>query len=1019
MKKVFLCSFITMLTVVQMAIAGTGTVKVKLTGVEDGNKVTLTLESNAYLDAIVTTTNGDYQFENVPAGKHAVKVEAPGYNLPPSLSVVVNDDGSVAPKEPLKVAVTRMNDNPDEWHFSWQEDGSTGGHTTTANVNTPPEVEFLGKKIVPADVPSFSILQQTYNLLLADEEEPWTQEYAYRLVETLKTIPYGGDKPAKFCLTADHLGDDIEVKDLGEGFEVRISKDAFYYANPFLVSLDGVRGRFFSKRLHHAMVNYVTDFGRDKYRVNDILFIRFGCKVLDINYEELTRGQTNEDAGRFQEFVPSELASIINMFEELPEGFHKTPHLNYLIRRINGMKHPLEPEAASIAWCVDNGYIEFMESAFGGNNQQFETLRLILHEKTHFLWAYSFSEEIRNDWAEVGGWYPDPNAAEGWSTTKNTEFVTQYAHSKNPNEDMAESVAYYLKDPDKLLSRAPEKYEFIRDRIMHGARYISKIPDHLTFEVLNLFPDYDYPGKIKRVDVKVEGAPEEDKRLTVEIELNDLEGYDDGATGAYVRTSSQEYIDQFGEKQFHFVDVRMSPVDGNDHLLRGEATISKYCKAGYWAAGDITVDNAVGNQRFEGRNDVVVNMYVNNPLEDLESPVYEKGSLRYELTDSVVEDRHVQNLRIICKVTDNIGMKNVMCRLARGNMSYYGIDTFGRYDKKSQLGIIDAIIPDYYPSGDYFVSNIFINDSTGVDKWVTFSESPLDEPLVKVNITTPNPDTEGAEIDLNRMVVYAEPTHPEAPDGETLVTINLYGRDNISGIDHFDYALLDPQGIRHETSTDRDWKIFFDGDPTVWKRYTINCVLPQGSTPGIWGLAELTTWDKAWNGRTYNFVETVLFEPDDSSTNYVLFSELTDDNILNLGLSTETGTLYGFTYRIIQEETGQEISGDSNKAKSKGRLRMAPGQWDANVDVSALPDGELIVIVNILGEDGEVAAVRMNRVTKSSSTAIKDVNTTSKSTVDVYTVNGMLVKKQVVYGAWKHNLQPGIYIVNGKKEIVF
>ena len=412
-------------------------------------------------------------------------------------------------------------------------------------------------------------------------------------------------------------------------------------------------------------------------------------------------------------------------------------------------------------------------------------------------------------------------------------------------------------------------------------------------------------------------------------------------------------------------------------------------------------------------------MYVNNPLEDLESPVYEKGSLRYELTDSVVEDRHVQNLRIICKVTDNIGMKNVMCRLARGNMSYYGIDTFGRYDKKSQLGIIDAIIPDYYPSGDYFVSNIFINDSTGVDKWVTFSESPLDEPLVKVNITTPNPDTEGAEIDLNRMVVYAEPTHPEAPDGETLVTINLYGRDNISGIDHFDYALLDPQGIRHETSTDRDWKIFFDGDPTVWKRYTINCVLPQGSTPGIWGLAELTTWDKAWNGRTYNFVETVLFEPDDSSTNYVLFSELTDDNILNLGLSTETGTLYGFTYRIIQEETGQEISGDSNKAKSKGRLRMAPGQWDANVDVSALPDGELIVIVNILGEDGEVAAVRMIRVTKSSSTAIKDVNTTSKSTVDVYTVNGMLVKKQVVYGAWKHNLQPGIYIVNGKKEIVF
>ena len=67
-------------------------------------------------------------------------------------------------------------------------------------------------------------------------------------------------------------------------------------------------------------------------------------------------------------------------------------------------------------------------------------------------------------------------------------------------------------DPDKLRSRSPAKYEFIQNRVMHGTRYISKIREDLTFEVYNLYPDYVYPGKIIRVDIQVEGEPEEDKR---------------------------------------------------------------------------------------------------------------------------------------------------------------------------------------------------------------------------------------------------------------------------------------------------------------------------------------------------------------------------------------------------------------------------------------------------------------------------------------------------------------------------
>ena len=482
---------------------------------EKGDKAILSIASGTYLASIPVSENGTFTFANVPDGKHSVKAEATGYNVMEAMTVIVKNN-SVTPSQPLKIAITKMSKNPDSWTFEWKEDGSPSGHTTTAHKNEPAEIEFLGKMIVPADVPSFSILKEKYNIVLANDEKPWSQEYAYRMVETMKTLPlfyakYKELKPAKFSLTADHLADDISVVPIEGGYEVRISEDAFYYANPFLVDLDGKRGRLFSKRLHHALTNYITDFGRNISNVNDILSERFGCSILNIDYTELTKPTTQEDAACFQQFKPAELVSIINMFEEFPDGFRKVPHLKYLLRRQNGHDHPLYPDAAAVAWpTLENGYIEFMEKAFGGNSQELATQRLILHEKTHFLWEHVFSEEIKADWIELGGWYVDPNAPEGWSTTKTTEFVSAYAHGKNPNEDMAESVADYVKNPAILMSRSVGKYEFIRDRIMHGVRYITTVPDHLSFEVLNLWPDYDFPGKIKRASITVDGKPEEE-----------------------------------------------------------------------------------------------------------------------------------------------------------------------------------------------------------------------------------------------------------------------------------------------------------------------------------------------------------------------------------------------------------------------------------------------------------------------------------------------------------------------------
>ena len=203
------------------------------------------------------------------------------------------------------------------------------------------------------------------------------------------------------------------------------------------------------------------------------------------------------------------------MFEELPEGFHKQDGLKYMVRRINGQDHPKYKTAAAIAWTGNSDYlsdndeinnskmfvIEWMEKAFNNGNIG-DLHRLILHEKAHFLWEYTFDDKLKNDWSEIGGWFKDPSSPSGWSTSNTSEFVSAYAHLKNPNEDMAESIAFYITNPDKLLNVSVKKYEFIRDRVMHGTRYVALIREDLTFTVYNLFPDYTFPEKLLALMLK-------------------------------------------------------------------------------------------------------------------------------------------------------------------------------------------------------------------------------------------------------------------------------------------------------------------------------------------------------------------------------------------------------------------------------------------------------------------------------------------------------------------------------------
>ena len=787
-------------------------------------------------------------------------------------------------------------------------------------------------------------LRHDYNILLANEGLRWSSEFTFRLLETLEAIPQLSTRsyyavldeqaipPSKWILAEKHIADDIAIAINGTARTVRISSHAFVHATPQVVRLDGERGRFFSRRLHHALVRFVTNHGADTQAVQHVMSNRYGCTTLmsDALYVSLTAPTTAEDEASFQPFEThvEEPLLLLNMLEELPAGLHVVPGLAYLLRRKDGYDHPLYPTAAAVAWPTahEQSYVEFMESGMVGDLRH--TRRLILHEKAHFMWANLFSAGLRADWVNISGWYEDANATSGWVTTQQTTFVSAYAHAHNPNEDMAESVSYYVENPAWLQACCPEKYQFIRDRVMHGYRYVSRVRPDLTFQVLNLFPDYTYPGKIVYVSITVEGEPEESKTCTVEIRLHVLDGVFEGAQHALFRLFSE-----IGTYQ----DVYLYPVDAtNSSVLSNSFVLSKYAKvshpnpspvatrsapdatvvnvamqAGFWRPQQIVlkvsslglipppapsrlvlncfsrppVQDLAGNQRFAGMNDFGWRLHVDNPLEDVGPPAYVEGSLMLSVTESTLEGHAVHYVTVSWLLTEDRGMDQwggVFVRLINdaAGSGTRGLEEYG-YPGLTPAGnacgaalpsethlceraTIELLITPYRASANYSASRIRMLDVAQNERSLYFGSGADMQPAVWVRVTNnaAEVDDEPPELDLNNISVSAEPTNPNAPNGETRVTISYWARDDKSGLGLVWYRLLDPQGGSHFEYHYHEnfYTTFFAGNASAWSFYVISVVLPPGSAPGTWGLESLELTDKVDNNQGYSFVENVHFE---------------------------------------------------------------------------------------------------------------------------------------------------------------
>jgi PKD domain len=993
-----------------------------------------------------------FQFNSLGNGSWALSIDAPGYRYPPAKTISLNNSTS-------SQTITLQKSSGGNFIYEWQDDSSYVGHAQQSYINTPVTINVLGKaEPVPADFNAINLLNE-YGFLLSNDSSTWTSEDAYRLYVTLGKLnlpKYGENQTvivrAKWHITDKAVDRDIDYNTQSGVDMVTISRAAFTYASPLVVTLDGVKGRFFSKRLFHAGLYYRSRRGTESHVIGEIASARYGLRFMEPSSELQTL--MSETSSNFQAFTSEEKLIIMSMMEEYPEAMQRQDRLKYLVRRINGQPNPVYPQAPAIAW-TGLETIEFMEGAF--SNQSIEYMqRLVLHEKAHFLWEYSFDSTTRRDWANVGGWFPDPTQMSGWSTTNTTEFVSAYAHLKNPNEDMAESIAFYITNPDALRSRSMRKFEFIRDRIMQGTRYVSIINPNMTFQVYNLYPDYNYPGKIKRSKIEVTGAPNEDKTITLEIELNTMNNAFNGAEFAATTLFSSVGT---------FKGMQLNKVNAEGSILRGQITLSKRAKSGYWTIPQIAIYDANRNARLEKSSTFGIMCFIDNPMEDVTAPLYIQQTLKLDSVSARIIDFSGRTADQMCgtcadtiapmpamRVKFDIEEKNTINPDGRAYATIFlpSLDSVGpnnvqpySYDVQiTGTGIRNDVpdslkkaefhfpVPYYYPRGYYSIAALQMTDIALNTRLVLLDRDTGNKsyfiPPNNINqrglrdslyFHTPYPDMKPPVIDLNDIQIKATPTRPDAPNGETLFEMWLWIRDTsdfagkASGFNYLTYTLRDPQGLERgiQYQPDTYYDVRPDSSAFGFKRYRFSTLLPQGSPPGLWGVSSITLWDKARNRRYYNFTEIVRFDVETSkvlrATPFVSigapFVNAANADSIAVKIGCENCKDQRYRLRIYGSNGGTVNLFEGMMTSDTITLK--------NLDLTGIHDGNLFASVFILDsaraligtgrasylKDTEIPRVVVERATTSSLTETITLNA-SESVINQPSVSGLKISNGTI-----------------------
>ncbi len=336
----------------------------------------------------------------------------------------------------------------------------------------------LGCHAILIQRPSKDTILQLRNKYSVTLKSDWTEKQAYTILNTFESIYQYSDetnynlKPSVWKISKENLEEDANFEVIKNKQHVTIHSDVFPSEESQAENHDEVIQP--NNRLFQIVAQFITDGwtnipstrlllkdGKNRFAIELVLKEIYGLSLVskDTPEAEKIAQKLYKYIGKLHisTFTNQELLMLMSVYQKFPVRLHKIPRLKYLLQ---SQQAPYAGSAWIVADCVEYAAPTFRIK----NNNEFQ--RIIFHEKAHFLWEYALNGELRKQWSDLGGWYKDKNRRFGWANNNNRkEFVTPYAFSKNPNEDWAESVAYYLLNPNKLRSCSLTKYDFI-DRVM-------------------------------------------------------------------------------------------------------------------------------------------------------------------------------------------------------------------------------------------------------------------------------------------------------------------------------------------------------------------------------------------------------------------------------------------------------------------------------------------------------------------------------------------------------------------------
>jgi len=240
------------------------TLNVTINGLEDGDSAKVKLTKGPYVLITKKAKNPvdkkvEVTFDDLSNGDNwVIAIDAPGYAYPTSAVISIPTVSSIT------IDITKYSSN--NFVYEWQDDSSYVGHSTQTYVNEPITLVVVDDTLkVPLDYSAIK-LREGHGIILSNNNEEWSDEDSYRLFSNIErfedivgkgfstnnlpllNLQTGENLNSIWYLTNSLIDKDISIQIINNIKYVTLSRAALIYAEPLIVKLDGLRGKFYSKR---------------------------------------------------------------------------------------------------------------------------------------------------------------------------------------------------------------------------------------------------------------------------------------------------------------------------------------------------------------------------------------------------------------------------------------------------------------------------------------------------------------------------------------------------------------------------------------------------------------------------------------------------------------------------------------------------------------------------------------------------------------------------------------------------